>query len=342
MSQPEMSDVERLRRDCDRLRQERDQYRTDLEILKSETDQRKAEQTAALKEAVGRDIKQDVLSWCKKQGALIGLLVTIATAGGAIKLWDVMSTSIDKQVSESVTKAVESHRSTLKSLDDDAERLRSRVLDSLVEFKDQARKTLSEIDAEKARVVEHGQKTREEITSKLAEYVSATIATSQGTVKVSVKAPAGTSNEVIFGIVPKNTVVISSTAADQAAADSAGSSPMGLFSYHFQQVLQDKGTDLNNDGMISWDETVIATQSAMKDAKQTPVIAGAKVNVSLFAAGEDSTAAKAYDSVRAILVGINQYKSGFNLKGAVNDVRGFAQLLGEKNRVLAKETAITL
>jgi hypothetical protein len=80
----------------------------------------------------------------------------------------------------------------------------------------------------------------------------------------------------------------------------------------------------------------------MKDAKQTPVIAGAKANVSLFAAGEDSTAAKAYDSVRAILVGINQYKSGFNLKGAVNDVRGFAQLLGEKNRVLAKETAIKL
>src|SRR5437016_3647586 len=98
MSDNERDDLDRLRTDCERLRNERDQYRVDLERLRSDTDSARAEQAKALQAEVSSAIKADFVSWLKKQGAIIGVLLTIATAGGVIKLWDVMSSSVDKQV----------------------------------------------------------------------------------------------------------------------------------------------------------------------------------------------------------------------------------------------------
>lgn len=332
----ERQELDRLRADCERLRKERDEYRSDIEQAHQEEESARTTQANAVKDRVSKELKTDFTSWLKKQGIVIGILLTIASAGGVIKLLDVMESLTEKQVSKSVASAVEGHRNELEMLRQDLERLRSRTMESVVDFKDDARKALNDIGAEKERVLEHGRKTREEMTTRLADLLaSSSNKTDQP--EVSATAPPGTGNEVLFGSVPPNVVAISAAKADQFAADSSqGSQPIGLFSLHFQRALASKSTDANSDGIISWQEAVEATARAMaKDRLQTPVIEGTKSNDGLFAATQNK-AAKKFATAHVLLIGINDYAGGFNLFGAINDVKGFARLLEKKDRVLAQ------
>jgi hypothetical protein len=333
----ERQELDRLRADCERLRKERDEYRSDIEQAHQEKESARATQANAIKDQVSRELKTDFTSWLKKQGIVIGILLTIASAGGVIKLLDVMESLTEKQVSKSVVIAVEGHRNELEMLRQDLERLRSRTMESVVDFKDDARKALNDIGAEKERVLEHGRKTREEMTTRLADLLASS-SNKKDQPEVSATAPPGTGNEVLFGSVPLNVVAISAAKADQFAADSSqGSQSIGLFSLHFQRALANKSTDANSDGIISWREAVEATARAMaKDSHlQTPVIEGTKSDDGLFAATQNK-AAKKFATAHVLLIGINDYAGGFNLFGAVNDVKGFARLLEKKDRVLAQ------
>lgn len=340
------AEISRLREDNARLRNERDAFRKDLQRALDVNATAKAKELDELIISASSRIKEDVLAWLKKWGVLIAGLASIATAGGLLQFKDYILGRVNTEVTGAVTNRVNAEMQTAKrrlsSVESDVEVTRAKLIDAVSDFKAEAKQALREIENERQSVVDHASKTREAISAEFA----ATFTSAQGVsqVAVSVAAPQGAGIDVWFGTLPPNVVAIAGSQADQQASDDGGLK-MGLFSAHFQKALQDRSADANGDGTISWREAVAVAERKMKarpTRDQLPVIAGNNASEGLFVIGGANEKPAKFKSTRALLIGINEYKSGFNLQNAVNDVKGMQRILEGGSASLAGSLEVTM
>ena len=121
----------------------------------------------------------------------------------------------------------------------------------------------------------------------------------------------------------------------------------GAFSVRFQSVLlKDPAADTNQDGLISIAEAAAFTRTALKRDNFDQfllTVAGQANDIALFSTSSPKLGSQKYKAVHAIVVGINKYKqAGADLRGAVNDAKGFVRLLESKERGLFGISNITV
>jgi hypothetical protein len=136
---------------------------------------------------------------------------------------------------------------------------------------------------------------------------------------------------VWFHELPKNFIAVLSAQHNQSGIDARiGGQWHGAFSYFFQKVLLDQKADQNNDGQVSLGEGVLFSKKQLKANRYTQVsfIGGEDTNFSLFPLSADEKNKKLGKNVKSFLIGVNDHKDvRINLKGAVNDIIGFRNLL---------------
>jgi len=162
-----------------------------------------------------------------------------------------------------------------------------------------------------------------------------------------VTAPAGSTETAPswFGPLSPRMVGIAASEFSQFAMEvMKNGKTYGMFSYYFTETLTKGIGDRDRDGAISWHEAVDAARIkvlAESSNSQSPVYEGPSSSFALFSASSVKSADRPHGKVYAALVGINQYRiqSG-SLQGPANDVDRFAQLLTDKDRLLAKETDV--
>jgi hypothetical protein len=349
---PELQgELDRLRRERDELRKERDDYRSDAEQLRARLNDRDSRQLETIQNTASEAVKQSVWGWMRKWGAILTALIAIATAGGVIQVREYVLDTVKKKVGEAVDKSVQAQikdsTEKIDKLEADVDIVRANLIETISNFKADARNAALDIEREKKGVIQHASETRAAITAQLAQSVSSAAESEETTVTTT--APPGAGNDVWFGTIPKNVVGIAASKADQHALDApTGGIKMGFFSWHFQKALTTESSDRNDDGVIAWREAVDVAAQAMRSeavggAEQTPVIEGEYIGHGIFASAPGKAPAR-HRKIRALLIGINKYASEegmFDLQGAVNDVEGFATLLGNKTRRLSDELELT-
>jgi hypothetical protein len=146
-----------------------------------------------------------------------------------------------------------------------------------------------------------------------------------------------------FGAVTGGIAAVAGSQADKSGSDD-GTTESGAFSFRFQRALQDPRADVNQDGQITVAEAAIFTKNALiRDGfDQVPTVAGQAAEISLFSTHKPKPGTEKYRTVYAVVVGINNYRQeGANLRGPVNDAKGFTKLLGSKELALFGTSNVT-
>ncbi|MCE7980020.1 MAG: hypothetical protein DYG89_02410 [Caldilinea sp. CFX5] len=126
----------------------------------------------------------------------------------------------------------------------------------------------------------------------------------------------------------------------------------GAFSWQFLQAMRDSKADRNANGFVSLREAVLATWDALL-GMQTPDIVGNKreMDLALFSLQPIPDRASvsevllesqpAPEVLHVLLIGVSKFEdSDFEIRGPLNDVRLFEQLLNDQDYVLAKTVQI--
>jgi hypothetical protein len=316
-----------LSSECDRLRSQRDACKDEVDNYRSEIYDTVSAQLQLLSKRLSEEIREGFLSTIKRIGWILGVVAVVATAGGFLTISDLISGRIDEAVNERET---------------DIARLREGVIQAVVDFKLEAAQALEDIALQKAKVAEHAGQARLEITSRVSAFSIGV--GSPPSLQVRATAEAGASGAVWFGELSARLIGIAGSGSDQYGYEkSVGGEMRGAFSYYFIRYLADPLIDANNDGQISLAEAVMASGTALsaENFKQTPVIVGEGQSVSLFSVAPLREADRPQRTLRVVLIGINEYATaGSNLRGPVNDVKAFRNLLSDRSRLIAKNVQI--
>jgi hypothetical protein len=163
-------------------------------------------------------------------------------------------------------------------------------------------------------------------------------------VTISAAAPEGSGISAWFGNVTGGVAAVAGSQADKYGFED-GKTQSGAFSVRFQRALKDPAADINQDGLISIAEAAAFTRTALKrdNFDQSPTVAGQANDIVLFSTSSPKPGSQKYKAVYAVVVGINKYRqAGADLRGAVNDAKGFVRLLESKERGLFGISNITL
>ncbi len=323
------SEIEYLRAECERLRKERDLARKEHQdagaLLESESSAR----LKLLAESLSREIRDRFLGSLKNALWAGTLLLGIATAGGLWKLSDIVTARVDEKIKEK---------------EQDVAQIRQQIIKSVVDFERQAQKSLEDIEKLRAQVAKESDQATGEIRQAKARVLSLEISSPGGRVTVSASAPEGSGTATWFGSVSGGVVAVAGSQADRYGFEDS-KTQSGAFSLRFQRALQDPSADANQDGKISIEEAAIFAKAALRrdGFDQSPTVAGAASDVALFATDRVRSEPKKYKRVFAVVVGINKYRQpNVNLRGAVNDARGFVNLLERKDTGLFATSSVQL
>ncbi len=134
-----------------------------------------------------------------------------------------------------------------------------------------------------------------------------------------------------LGPLSQGVAVVFPSRPGQMAADSTmGEKPRGAFSFHLEQaLLRAIASRKRKSSKPSLQALVIeaSTHLLKQSYTQFPVVVGHGLETTIFFDRRPAASGSAKGRLRALLVGINQYKIGSNLAGCVNDVNAFARLL---------------
>jgi cell division septum initiation protein DivIVA len=322
-------EMDYLRAECDRLRKDRDiarKERQDADNL------RESESTIRLKllaESLSQEVKDRFLNSLKNALWLATLFLGIATAGGLWKLSDIVSARIDDKVKEK---------------EKDVDQLRQQIIKSVFDFQWQAAKSLEEIQRLKEQVANESARATGEIrqAQDRAKSIGNSLTGDSATISASNAERAGIT--AWFGQPGDKVAVIAGSQAGQLAYED-GKAGTGAFSIRFQSALQNPFADINQDGRISLAEAAAFTRTALRrdGFDQVPTVAGPAMDtVALFASGKRPEATR-YRKLIAVVVGINKYQQpNSELRGAVNDAMGFANMIEHGPNALFAESKISL
>jgi hypothetical protein len=347
------TEIEALRAECERLRRDRDALRTDLDANSRQTESLASAQLKLAANELSKDIRNDFFESVKRGLWIVALLGAVATAGGLITLSDILRSRIDAAVEgkhkeidklrEGVIGALVDVKVRAEAANREVEALKSEVETTKKQFsqlKQQVEKEGAEAIAS-IRGVTVSVTSTVDASGKTSTKASATVRASDGAA-ATVTGTISTSSDW-FGPLPPGLVGIAGSSFNQVGEDSLSSSqtPQGAFSFWFQKMLRDPSADRDKNQVVSLREAVEAV--APKLERQTPVIVGDDQQSSLFSLRVVQEANRPKRAIRAILVGINKYKSQpLELRGTINDVKGFATLLSDRSHLLATDVAVTL
>lgn len=307
-------EVEYLRAECERLRKDRDIARRERQDAEATLESESSVRLRLLAETLSVEIKERFLKSLKNALWTATLLIGIASAGGLWKLSDIVSAKIDEKVKEK---------------EEDVAQLRQHFIQSVIEFERQAKNSLTEIQQAKAQIAKESDQATGDIR--------------QARAKVLLEVDSSGS-AAWFGTVGDNVAAIAGSRAGQLAYED-GTTESGAFSTRFQRALQNAYADINRDGRVSIGEAEASTRTLLKrdGFDQVPTIAGAaKDAVALFSSNK-MLAGPQYKKVIAVVVGINKYAQPNSiLRGAVNDAKGFARLLEQRDGALFAESRVSL
>lgn len=324
------SELELLRVECERLRKERDLARKERQDAEAVIESESSARLRLLAESLSREIRERFLGSLKNALWAATLLLGIATAGGLWKLSDIVTARVDEKIKEK---------------EQDVAQIRQQIIKSVVDFERQAQKSLEDIEKLRTQVAKESDQATGEIRQAKARILSLEISSQGNKVTVSAAAPEGSGIAAWFGSVSGSVTAVAGSQADKYGYEDA-KTQSGAFSLRFQRALQDPSADTNQDGLISVAEAAAFARITLKrdGFDQSPTVAGNASDVSLFASGKSKSAPERYKTVFAVVVGINKYKQqGANLRGAVNDAKGFVNLMERKEaRLFAKSNVVLL
>ena len=322
------SEVEFLRQECDRFRKERDLARKDREDATQAEESESSIRLKLLSESLSREVKERFVGSLKSVLWVATLLIGVATAGGLWKLSDIVTARVDEKIKEK---------------EQDVALLRQQIIKSVVDFERQAKKSLDDIETLKIQVARESEQATGEIKQAKARILAFEISSEGGTVTVAASAPEGSGVAAWFGAVAGTTAAVAGSQADGVGYDDP-KTKSGAFSWRFQQALQDANADTNGDGQVSVAEAVTFTRNRLKQDgfDQSPTVAGQTSKIALFSTTKALKGTEKYKVVHGVVVGINKYRqTGADLRGAVNDARGFIRLLESKDRTLFDASSVS-
>lgn len=323
------SELEFLRVECERLRKERDLARKERQESEALMESESSVRLKLLSESLSKDIQDRFLGNLKNALWAATLLLGIATAGGLWKLSDIVTARVDDKIKEK---------------EQDVAQIRQQIIKSVVDFERQAQKSLEDIEKLKTQVARESDQASGEIRQAKARILSLEISSQGNKVTVSATAPEGSGISAWFGSVGGNVAAVAGSQADKYGFEDS-KTESGAFSLRFQRALQDPSADTNQDGQISVAEAVAFTRNALKrdGFDQSPTVVGNASDVALFSSSKSKPLPEKYKTVFAVVVGINKYKQqAANLRGAVNDARGFVKLMERKELLLFGRSSIEL
>jgi hypothetical protein len=323
------SELEFLRMECERLRKERDLARQERQASEIALESESSVRLKLLAESLSKDIQGRFLGDLKNALWAATLFIGIATAGGLWKLSDIVTARVDDKIKEK---------------EQDVAQIRQQIIKSVVDFERQAQKSLEDIEKLRTQVAKESDQATGEIRQAKARVLSLEISSQGESVTASAAASEGSGITAWFGSVSASVVAVAGSQADKYGFDDP-KTESGAFSHRFQGALQDPSADTNRDGQISVAEAVVFSRSALKrdGFDQSPTVAGNAGDVALFSSSKSKPSPEKYKTVFAIVVGINKYKpQGADLRGALNDARGFVSLLERKERQLFAQQRIEL
>ena len=156
-------EIAQLAGDAERLRKERDACRMELDTLQAKAEELAAARLRLLSVDLSKEIRNDFSSFLKWAGWLFAIAVTVATAGGFFTLSSLITTAVEKQV---------------KERDEDLKSLRTSMIQSVADFKVQARTALDDIKAAETRVREAGEKAEREIGIRVTASINLPVSSS--------------------------------------------------------------------------------------------------------------------------------------------------------------------
>lgn len=323
------SELKFLREECERLRKERDLARKERQDADASSESESSVRLKLLAESLSREVKDRFLGSLKNALWAATLLIGIATAGGLWKLSDIVTARVDEKIKEK---------------EQDVAQVRQQIIKSVVDFERQAQKSLEDIEKLRMQVAKESDQATGEIRQAKARILSLEISSQGEKVTISAAAPEGSGISAWFGKVTGGVVAVAGSQADKYGFDDQ-KTQSGAFSHRFQRALQDLAADTNQDGRISIAEAAASTRTALRrdNFDQDPTVAGAASDVALFSTSKPKPGDEKYKTVHAVVVGINKYREvGANLRGAVNDAKGFVRLLESKERGLFGISSITV
>lgn len=323
------SELKFLREECERLRKERDLARKEQQDAAASSENESSIRLKLLAESLSRDVQDRFLGSLKNALWAATLLIGIATAGGLWKLSDIVTARVDEKIKEK---------------EKDVAQVRQQIIQSVVDFERQAQKSLEDIEKLRAQVARESDQATGEIRQAKARILSLEISSQGEKVTISAAAPEGSGISAWFGNVTGGVAAVAGSQADKYGFED-GKTQSGAFSVRFQRALKDPAADINQDGLISIAEAAAFTRTALKrdNFDQSPTVAGQANDIVLFSTSSPKPGSQKYKAVYAVVVGINKYRqAGADLRGAVNDAKGFVRLLESKERGLFGISNITL
>ena len=323
------SELKFLREECERLRKERDLARKERQDTEVFSESESSIRLKLLAESLSREVRERFLGSLKNTLWTATLLIGIATAGGLWKLSDIVTARVNEKIKEK---------------EQDVAQVRQQIIKSVVDFERQAQKSLEDIEKLRTQVARESDQATGEIRQAKARILSLEISSQGEKVTVSAAAPEGSGTSAWFGKITGTVVAIAGSQADKYGFEDP-KTQSGAFSLRLQRALKDVAADTNEDGQISIAEAAAFTRAALKrdNFDQTPTVAGQADDVALFSTSKPMPGSEKYKTVHAVIVGINKYRqAGADLRGAVNDAKGFVRLLESKERGLFGVSSITL
>jgi hypothetical protein len=162
MAEDSQNELNILRGEVERLRAERDRYRDESLSMHRNIDEVASAQLRLLSAALAKENREELFGWLSKLGVVGGVLLLVATLGGAFTISDLISQRIQSAVDEREA---------------DISKLRDDVIQAVVDFKVRANDALEQIQSATTEVATESEKARQEIAarSRLATEGATTI-----------------------------------------------------------------------------------------------------------------------------------------------------------------------
>ena len=316
-------ELKHLKEEYERMRNERDDYLKDLKEIEVNNEEYLSSRFHVLANSLTKEIKENFYGTVKRIIWITAICLGIGSLGGILHFSDMVDKRIDDQV---------------KKKEGLIEEKLNRVIS---DFETKAQKAFSEIKSRKQELFDMSYKAEKEIRARVSSIPQETSPSNVDSESVISKFDI----DKWYGPLPGDVIAVAGRKADQFGMEKiVDGLTRGMFSYSFQNSFVNPASDSDKDKRITVLEAVKYAHLQMKKSheNQIPVIGGPGDKLAIFSSTPTSDSNKLYDSLWALLIGINQFDNMANLNGPVNDAKSFEKLLSNTNLLMAKKSHVKL